>query len=116
MLEALHHALIDTAKILPFLFLTYLVLEYIEHKAAEKTARLATGAGKFAPAVGGLLGAIPQCGFSAMASSMYSTKLITLGSLFAVYLSTSDEMLPIFISETVSPIVILKILAIKLLA
>ena len=113
MLEALHHALIDTAKILPFLFLTYLVLEYIEHKAAEKTARLAAGAGKFAPAVGGLLGAIPQCGFSASAAGLYSGGIITLGTLIAIFLSTSDEMLPIMLSSDMKLSRILSIVAIK---
>ena len=111
MLEALHHAFIDTAKILPFLFLTYLALEYIEHKAAEKTASLAASAGKFAPAVGGLLGAIPQCGFSASAAGLYAGGIITLGTLISIFLSTSDEMLPIMISEQISPVRILAILA-----
>lgn len=113
MLEALHHALIDTAKILPFLFLTYLVLEWIEHKAAGKTARLAAGAGKFAPAVGGLLGAIPQCGFSASAAGLYAGGVITLGTLVSIFLSTSDEMLPIMLSSDMKLSRILVIVAVK---
>lgn len=113
MLEALHHALIDTAKILPFLFLTYLVLEWIEHKAAGKTARLAAGAGKFAPAVGGILGAIPQCGFSASAAGLYAGGVITLGTLVSIFLSTSDEMLPIMLSSDMKLSRILVIVAVK---
>lgn len=113
MLESLHHALIDTAKILPFLFLTYLVLEWLEHKAAAKTTAIAAKAGTFAPAVGGLLGAIPQCGFSASASSLYSGGIITLGTLVAIFLSTSDEMLPIMLSSDMALPRILSIIAIK---
>lgn len=113
MLEALHHALIDTAKILPFLFLTYLVLEWIEHKAAGKTARLAASAGKFAPAVGGILGAIPQCGFSASAAGLYAGGVITLGTLVSIFLSTSDEMLPIMLSSDMKLSRILVIVAVK---
>lgn len=114
MLEALHHALIDTAKILPFLFFTYLVLEWIEHKAAEKTAKLAASAGKFAPAVGGILGAIPQCGFSASAAGLYAGGVITLGTLISIFLSTSDEMLPIMLSSDMKLSRILFIVAIKI--
>ena len=113
MLEALHHALIDTAKILPFLFITYLVLEWIEHKAADKTARLAAEAGKFAPAVGGLLGVIPQCGFSASAAGLYAGGVITLGTLISIFLSTSDEMLPIMLSSDMKISRILVIVAVK---
>lgn len=114
MLEALHHALIDTAKILPFLFFTYLVLEWIEHKAAEKTVKLAASAGKFAPAVGGILGAIPQCGFSASAAGLYAGGVITLGTLISIFLSTSDEMLPIMLSSDMKLSRILFIVAIKI--
>lgn len=114
MLEALHHALIDTAKILPFLFFTYLVLEWIEHKAAEKTAKLAASAGKFAPAVGGILGAIPQCGFSASAAGLYAGGVITLGTLISIFLSTSDEMLPIMLSSDMKLSRIFFIVAIKI--
>lgn len=113
MLESLHHALIDTAKILPFLFLTYLALEWLEHRAAAKTTAIAAKAGTFAPAVGGLLGAIPQCGFSASASSLYSGGIITLGTLIAIFLSTSDEMLPIMLSSDMALPRILLIVAVK---
>lgn len=115
MLDILLDALLDTAKLIPFLFLTYLLLEWIEHKAAEKTAKLATKAGVFGPAIGGLLGAVPQCGFSASASNLYAGGIISIGTLIAIFISTSDEMLPIMISEQIAPIRILKILGIKVI-
>ena len=113
-LELLLDALIDTAKLLPFLFLTYLLLEWIEHKAARKTAAFAARAGVFGPAVGGLLGAVPQCGFSASAASLYAGGIISAGTLVAIFLSTSDEMLPVMISEKAAPSRILLILGIKI--
>lgn len=115
MIDILLDALLDTAKLLPFLFLTYLLLELIEHKAAEKTTALAAKAGKFGPAVGGLLGAVPQCGFSASAASLYAGGIISAGTLIAIFISTSDEMLPIMISEKIAPSRILAILGIKVL-
>lgn len=114
MLEIIEHTLIDSIKLLPFLFITYLIMEYIEHKTKEKTKETVKKSGKLGPLVGSLLGAVPQCGFSVAATNLYSARVITLGTLIAVYLSTSDEMLPIFISESVSIAVILKILGIKL--
>lgn len=113
MLDIILDALLDTAKLLPFLFLTYLLLEFIEHKAAEKTATLAAKAGKFGPAVGGLLGAVPQCGFSASAANLYAGGVISVGTLIAIFISTSDEMLPIMISEQIAVPRILAILGIK---
>ncbi len=105
----------DTLKLVPFLFLTYLLMEYVEHKAGEKAKERIAKAGSFGPAVGALLGAVPQCGFSAAASNLYAGRVITVGTLMAVYLSTSDEMLPIFISEQVPVGDILKILAMKVI-
>lgn len=99
MIDVCLDAVLDTLKLLPFLFLTYLVMEYLEHKTGEKTERMIRKAGYFGPFIGSLLGAFPQCGFSAAASNLYAGRVITLGSLFAIYLSTSDEMLPILISE-----------------
>lgn len=113
--HALLHTVKDSVKILPFLFLTYLVMEYIEHRMGEKSKKLVKKSGKFGPLLGGVLGIFPQCGFSAAAANLYAGRVITLGTLIAIFLSTSDEMLPIFISEQVDPIVITKILGVKLL-
>ena len=100
--EIFHHGLLDTLKIIPFLFLTYLLMEFIEHKAGEKAEGFMQRAGRFAPAVGGLLGAVPQCGFSAAAANLYAGRVISVGTVVAVFLSTSDEMIPILISGEVS--------------
>ena len=99
--EVLLHGVIDTLKIIPFLFLTYLLMEFIEHRAGDKAERFMKRAGAFAPAVGGALGAVPQCGFSAAASNLYAGRVISVGTLIAVFLSTSDEMLPILISGSI---------------
>lgn len=107
--------LIDALKLLPFLFLTYLVMEYIEHKAGDKAEEMVQKAGKFGPLIGSVLGVVPQCGFSAAASNLYTGRIITLGTLLSIYLSTSDEMLPVFISEQVPVFTILRILGIKVL-
>ncbi len=109
-------ACIDTIKLIPFLFLAYLAMEYLEHKMGERTQDFVERAGKWGPLVGGLAGVVPQCGFSAAASNLYAGKLITLGTLLAIYLSTSDEMLFLLISaprDKVSWEVILGILAMK---
>lgn len=115
MLEIIEETLIDAVKLLPFLFITYLIMEYIEHKVGHKTKSAIKKSGKWGPIIGSILGVFPQCGFSVSATNLYAGRVITLGTLIAVYLSTSDEMLPIFISEAVSPIIILKILGIKLI-
>lgn len=114
-LHILEHTVIDSIKLLPFLLIAYLMMEFIEHKTTNKTRETIKKSGKFGPIIGSLLGAFPQCGFSVTATNLYAGRVITLGTLFAVYLSTSDEMLPILLSEGVSGTLILKILAIKIL-
>ena len=114
MLEVLKDTLIDGIKLLPFLFIAYVIMEYLEHKTGEKTKKIIKQSGKFGPLLGGILGIFPQCGFSAAASNLYAGKLITLGTLIAIFLSTSDEMLPVLISENAPISLILQILAIKL--
>lgn len=99
MIDILLDAFLDTAKLIPFLFLTYLLMEFIEHKTGEKTKKLILKSGKVGPLAGGILGIVPQCGFSAAAASLYAGKIITTGTLVAIFLSTSDEMLPVMISE-----------------
>ena len=96
--EVLLHAFMDTLRILPFLFLTYVLMEFLEHRASDKMNVAIEKCGPFAPLVGGLLGMIPQCGFSSAAAGLYAGRTVTLGTLVAVFLSTSDEMLPILIA------------------
>lgn len=109
----IEHVAWDTLKLVPFLFLTYLLMETLEHKAGEKTHNVVKKAGRLGPIVGSFLGALPQCGFSAAASNLFAGRVITLGTLIAIYLSTSDEMLPIMLSENVAMPTILGILGIK---
>lgn len=115
MLEALLEALLDSVKLLPFLFLTYLVMEWLEYKTEEKTENMVAKADKFGPLWGGILGVVPQCGFSAAATSLYAGRVITVGTLIAIYLSTSDEMLPIMISASAPVATIVKVLVAKML-
>ena len=103
----------DTAALLPFLFIAYLAMEWLERKTEEQSIGLLSGVGKYGHLLGALLGLVPQCGFSAGAASLYSGGVITAGTLISVFLSTSDEMLPIFISSAVAPATIFKILAAK---
>lgn len=113
MFDIIADTLLDTIKLVPFLFLTYLAMEYLEHKAGEKTAHMVRKAGKWGPLIGGLAGAVPQCGFSAAASNLYAGRVISLGTLLAIYLSTSDEMLPILISERAPVSLMVQIVAVK---
>lgn len=113
LLHIFEHTLEDSIKLLPFLFITYLIMEYIEHKMGDKAKEAIERSGRFGPLFGGILGAFPQCGFSAAASNLYAGRIITLGTLIAIFLSTSDEMLPILISEQVSVKIILQLVGIK---
>ena len=115
MIDTILDAIIDSIKILPFLFLTYLLMEYLEHKTSEKAKNAIKKSGRFGPIIGGLLGAIPQCGFSVSATNLYAGRVITLGTLISIYLSTSDEMLPILISNGTNLGLVLKIVAIKII-
>ena len=112
-LDALIDAGIDTLKLIPFLFLTYLLMEFIENKTSKKTQKAIQKSGKFGPILGGIIGMFPQCGFSTMGANLYAARIITLGTLFSIFLSTSDEMLPILISEQRNVKEILIILGIK---
>ena len=115
MIEVLLDTILDALKILPFLFIAYLIIELIENKAGDKTTNIIKKSGKFGPVLGGLLGIVPQCGFSAAAANLYAGKIISIGTIIAVFLSTSDEMLPILISEAVPADLIIKILLIKVI-
>ncbi|MCX4322085.1 MAG: arsenic efflux protein [Lachnospiraceae bacterium] len=112
-LDVIHDTYIDSLRILPFLFLAYLVMECLEHWAGGRMQAVVTKSGKAGPAIGGVLGIFPQCGFSAAAANLYAGRIITMGTLIAVFLSTSDEMLPIMISENVGIAMIAKILIMK---
>lgn len=113
-LHILEHTAIETLRLLPFLFITYLVMEYIEHKTSEKSKDIIQKAGKLGPVLGAIVGIFPQCGFSVSATNLYAARVITLGTLISVYLATSDEMLPILLTEAVPITTILTILGLKL--
>lgn len=91
----------DTLSLVPFLLVTYLALETLEHVAGDSVNGAIKRAGAAGPVVGSLLGMVPQCGFSAMAATLYAGRVVTLGTLVAVFLSTSDEMLPLLLAEQV---------------
>lgn len=114
MLEVIEEILLDSIKLIPFLFIAYLIMEYIEHKTSQKSRETIKKSGKFGPLIGSFLGIFPQCGFSVVATNFYAGRVITLGTLISVYLTTSDEMIPIMISEAVPLWTILKILFVKL--
>lgn len=116
MYDILLDSVLDTVRVIPFLFVTYLFMEWVEHRAGKKMEHWIKESRQYGPVAGGLLGVIPQCGFSAAASSLYAGGVISVGTLLAVFLSTSDEMLPILIGEQAPGDLILKILAVKAVA
>lgn len=113
MLEVIQDTLLDTIKLLPFLFVAFLIIEFIEHKLSNKQENIISKSGKLGPIVGALLGAVPQCGFSVLATNLYVTRIISLGSLISIYLSTSDELIPLMISYNAPITKILSIVSIK---
>lgn len=115
MIEIIKDTLLDTVKLIPFLFIAFFIIEYIEHKISKKSKEKIESTGKYGPIIGSILGAVPQCGFSVLASNLYATRIITLGTLIAIYLSTSDEMLPILLSERVDLSLIALIVLIKVI-
>lgn len=115
MVEIILDTIIDSLKLLPFLFITFLIMELIEHKLSDKGKKKIESSGKLGPVIGAILGSFPQCGFSSAATNLYSTRIITLGTLIAIYLSTSDEMLPILISEKAPISLIVSIISIKII-
>ena len=115
MQDCLMDGLIDTLKLLPYLLVTFILLEVLEHKLSKKNESILKNNKKVGPIVGGLLGALPQCGFSAMAANLFSSRVITIGTLVAIFLSTSDEMLPIMLSEQTDILVLLRIIGFKVL-
>ena len=112
-LDALLDACLDTLKVFPFLLITYLFMEWLEHGAGKKFERAIAKGGRVGPLIGALLGVIPQCGFSGAAATLYAGRVVTLGTLVAVFASTSDEMIPIMLSEAAPPALIAGILLVK---
>ena len=115
MLDSLLDALIDTLKIIPYLFITFLILEFLEHKLSNKNEHILRKNKKYGPFIGGILGALPQCGFSAMATSLFANRIITIGTVVAIFLSTSDEMIPVMVSEHANIPALLEIIGYKVL-
>ena len=113
MLDVIKDTVIDSLKLLPFLFVAFFIIELIEHKLDKKNKNLIAKNTKFGPTIGALLGLVPQCGFSVMATNLYVTRIISLGTLIAIYLSTSDEMIPILLADGSSFKTIALILSIK---
>ena len=112
-IDSLFDTIKDTAALIPFLFITYLAMEWLESKTEEQSVALLSRIGNSGPVIGAAVGVIPQCGFSAAAASLYSGGVISVGTVIAVFLSTSDEMVPIFLSSAVSPGTIVRILFAK---
>lgn len=114
--EVFTDSLNDTALLLPFLFLTYLLMEWMEHHTENKMLAFLKKHHRLGPFLGSIFGVVPECGFSSAASSLYASGIISSGTLIAVYLSTSDEFLPLAISNHASIFQILSILAVKVIS
>ena len=114
MLDIIKDTLIDSIKLFPFLFITFIIIEYIEHKVGNKSNEKLKNS-KFGVIIGSFLGTFPQCGFGASAVNLYITRIISLGTLIAIFLSTSDEMLPVLIANHASFSLIVKILLVKII-
>ncbi len=115
MIEVIKDTFVDSLKLFPFLLVAYLIMEYLEHKFKGKTENIISSSGKCGPILGSVFGSFPQCGFALLGSNLYVTRIITLGTLMSIYLSTSDEMLPILIANKMEGTLILKIIIIKII-
>ena len=115
MLDIIIDTLIDGLKLIPFLFIAFLIIELLEHKLSKKNRKLISKTGKLGPIFGSILGAFPQCGFSCLATNLYVTRIVSLGTLISIYLSTSDEMLPVLLSQKAPVKVILFAIIIKVI-
>lgn len=115
MKDCLLDGLVDTLKIIPYLLITFIIMELIEHKLSKKNENILKNNKKYGPILGSLLGAVPQCGFSVVGANLYSSNIITIGTLIAIFLSTSDEMLPLMLSEQVNILTIIKIIGFKVI-
>ena len=115
MFDCILDGLLDSLKLLPYLFITFIILEFIEHKINKKTQKTIAKYKNVGPIIGGIFGGFPQCGFSAMGANLYTSKVITMGTLIAIFLSTSDEMIPVMLSENVNIGLIFKIILFKVI-
>ncbi|MEG1887440.1 MAG: putative manganese transporter [Oscillospiraceae bacterium] len=115
MTNVILEAIIDSLKSLPFLFLAYFLIEYLEHKSNDKFKTALAKNQRFGSIPGAILGTVPQCGFSVMAANLYAGGVITVGTLLAVFISTSDEAIPILVSNPAGIPVLLKIIVLKIL-
>lgn len=113
LLHILEHSLIDSLKTLPFLFGVYLLIEYIEHRSADKLGKALRKMGPFGAFGGAVLGSVPQCGFSVVASNLFSGRLISIGTLIAVFIATSDEAIPMLIANPDSAVSLWKLILCK---
>ena len=113
LLDVLLESVSDTLELVPFLFVTYLAMEALEHAAGGRAERVIARADKSGPVVGALLGALPQCGFSAMAGTLYAARIVSAGTLVAVILATSDEMIPVFLAHQEPASRLLSIIGLK---
>ncbi len=114
MWETLLDALIDTLKVLPLLFIVYMLLEFLEYRGVMKFEHSKFLKGKASPVFGSLFGCVPQCGFSVISTDLYSEKKISIGALIAVYVATSDEAIPIMIAEVDAIPQMLLLIAVKI--
>lgn len=115
MFDIIMETLADSVKMLPFLLVSYLIIEYIEHKNSSKIKNTLASSGKFGSIIGALFGCFPQCGFSVTASNLYAGRVITLGTLISVFIATSDESILVLLSHPGRSFDILKILVIKVI-
>ncbi len=115
LLHTFIHTLTDSLKTLPFLFGVYLLIEFLEHKASDKLESALRRLGPFGPVGGAAMGCIPQCGFSVVASNLYSGRIISLGTLLAVFIATSDEAIPVLITSPNAGKEILRLLLAKVI-
>ena len=113
-LHVLLHSLVDTAKLLPVLFVVYFLIELLEYKNIFKFEKSKLLKGKSSPVMGALFGSVPQCGFSVISSELYSKRKISIGALIAVFVATSDEALPLMISNYKAIPSLLLLLAVKI--
>lgn len=115
MQEIIMDTIIDGIKLIPFLWIAFFLIELLEHKYNKKSKKIIEKSGRFGPLLGGILGCFPQCGFSVLATNLYVTRIISLGTLISIYLSTSDEMLPILLAQQADIHIILSLLGTKLI-